>query len=673
MEVIHNTMSRIDDLSIKTIMMLSADGVQKANSGHPGMPMGDAAMAYVLWKKFLRHNPKNPLWANRDRFVLSAGHGSMLLYSLLHLTGHDISMDDIKDFRQFESKTPGHPEYCLQCGIEMTTGPLGQGFATGVGMAMAEKYLSSMFNKPGFRLFDHYVYGIVSDGDLMEGVSSEAASLAGHLGLGKIIYLYSDNKITIDGGTDLTFTENVQSRFKAYGWHTEKVDAYDLKAVEKAIGDAKKEKAKPSLLLMQTHIGYCSPSKQDTSDAHGSPLGEEEIKSIKKSFGFPPAKKFYVPAEVKKNMISAVAAGRKMDADWNSILKRYRKKHAKLASLLDDAMNGRLPEGWDAELPKFAAGEKVATRSASGKFLNSVAGNLPHLIGGSADLAPSNNTFIKGAPEFNRKRAARNIHFGVREHAMGAIMNGIALSDILIPYGGTFLIFTDYLRPASRLSALMGKQAIYVMTHDSIGLGEDGPTHQPIEHMASYRAMPNMTLIRPADANETVEAWKIALNKKDGPTMLVLTRQGLPVIDRRKCSSAANLKKGGYVLYETRGKKPRVILISSGSEISLCLDSALELEKARIPVRVVNMASTELFDAQPPKYRESVLPSAIRARLSVEAGASIGLQKYVGLDGDSVGIDRFGASAPASVLFKKFGFTVDNVVNKAKGLLQRGR
>jgi transketolase len=664
-------MARIDDLSYKTIMMLSADGVQKANSGHPGMPMGDAAMAYVLWKKFLRHNPKNPQWANRDRFVLSAGHGSMLLYSLLHLTGHDISLDDIKDFRQFQSKTPGHPEYCLPCGIEMTTGPLGQGFATGVGMAMAEKYLARTFNKPGFRLFDHHIYGIVSDGDLMEGVSSEAASLAGHLGLGKIVYLYSDNKITIDGGTDLSFTENVQNRFKAYGWHAEKVDAYDLKAIEKAIRTAKNEKSKPSLLLMQTHIGYGSPHKQDTSDAHGAPLGEEEIKLVKKSFGFPPSKKFYIPATVKKNMMTAVAAGRKMDSDWSAMLRRYRKKHKKLAALLEAAMNGLLPEGWDAELPRFKAGEKVATRSASGKFLNAVADGLPHLIGGSADLAPSNNTFIKGAPEFNKKRAARNIHFGVREHAMGAIMNGMSLSDILIPYGGTFLIFTDYLRPASRLSALMGKHVIYVMTHDSIGLGEDGPTHQPIEQIASYRVMPNMTLIRPADANETVEAWKAALKKTDGPTMLVLTRQGLPVIDRRKCASAANLRKGGYVLYETKGRKPRIILIASGSEVSLCLNAAPELEKARIPVRIVNMASTELFEAQTAKYRDSVLPGDVRARLAVEAGASLGLQKYVGLDGDVIGLDRFGASAPAGVLFRKFGFTADNVVKRAKGLLGR--
>jgi transketolase len=536
-------------------------------------------------------------------------------------------------------------------------------------MAMAEKYLAKTFNKPGFRLFDHHVYGIVSDGDLMEGVSSEAASLAGHLGLGKIVYLYSDNKITIDGGTDLSFTENVQNRFKAYGWHTEKVDAYDLKAIEKAIRGARGEKSKPSLLLMQTHIGYGSPHKQDTSDAHGAPLGEDEIKLVKKNFGFPPARKFHIPPEVKKNMMSAVAAGRKMDSHWSAMFKGYGKKHKKQAALLENAMNGRLPEGWDAQLPKFKAGEKIATRSASGKFLNAVADGLPHLIGGSADLAPSNNTFIKGASEFNKKRAARNIHFGVREHAMGAIMNGMALSDILIPYGGTFLIFTDYLRPASRLSALMGKRAIYVMTHDSIGLGEDGPTHQPVEHLASYRAMPNMTLIRPADANETVEAWKVALNRTDGPTMLVLTRQGLPVMDRKKCASAANLRKGGYVLYETKGKNPRLILIASGSEVSLCMDAAAELEKARIPVRVVNMACTEMFEAQTAKYRESVLPDSLRSRLAVEAGATMGLRKYVGLDGDVIGLDRFGASAPAGVLFRKFGFTVDNVVKRARALL----
>ncbi|MCK4910982.1 MAG: transketolase, partial [Thermodesulfovibrionales bacterium] len=481
-------MAKIDDQSIKTIMMLSADAVQKANSGHPGMPMGDAAMAYVLWQKFLRHNPKNPAWPNRDRFVLSAGHGSALLYSLLHLTGHNISMDDIKDFRQLGSKTPGHTEYEPECGIETTTGPLGQGFATGVGMAMAEKYLAGQFNKPGFKLVDHMIYGIVSDGDLMEGISSEAASLAGHLGLGGIVYLYSDNKISIEGSTDLTFTENVKKRFDAFKWHTIRVDGYDKVALVKSIKAAKAEKSRPSLILVRTHIGYGSPHKHDSAAAHGSPLGVEELKLTKKALGVP-NRSFHVPSEVKKNMRKAVGEGRALESAWNALFKRYKRKYPRLAEQWDTVSNGKLPKGWDKGLPKFKPSDgKVATRSASGKFLNAVAGKLPHLIGGSADLAPSNNTEVKGAPFFTAKKAGRNIHFGVREHAMGAAINGMALSGMLIPYCGTFLIFTDYLRPASRLSALMGLHCIYVMTHDSIGLGEDGPTHQPIEHLASYRA-----------------------------------------------------------------------------------------------------------------------------------------------------------------------------------------
>ncbi len=663
-------MAKIDDQSIKTIMMLAADAVQKANSGHPGMPMGDATMAYVLWNKFYRRNPKNPEWANRDRFVLSAGHGSMLMYSLLHLTGHGISMDDIKNFRQLGSKTPGHPEYCLPCGIEATTGPLGQGFAMGVGMAMAEKYLGHMFNKPGHKIVDYNIYGILSDGDMMEGVSSEAASLAGHLGLGKIVYLYSDNKISIEGPTDLAFTESVKKRFDAYGWHTMKVDGYDQRALEKAMKIAKRATARPSLLLVRTHIGHGSPHKHDSAAVHGAPLGKEELKLTKAALGVP-NRSFYVPADVKKHMRKALAEGAKLEQEWNAKFKSYKRKHRELAALWKDISSGKLPKGWDKGLPKFKPSDgKIATRAASGKFLNAVADRLPHLIGGSADLAPSNNTEIKGAPFFDRKKAGRNIHFGVREHAMGAAINGMALTNMLIPYCATFLIFTDYLRPASRLSALMGAHCVYVMTHDSIGLGEDGPTHQPIEHLASYRAMPNMTLIRPADANETVEAWKVALRHKGGPVMLALSRQGLPVIDRKVCSPASGVAKGGYVLRDTKGR-PDVILISSGSEVSLCLDAAEALQKRNVKARVVSMASMELFEAQPVEYRRSVLPPSVTKRIAVEAAATFGWEKYVGLEGRVMGIDTFGESAPAGDIYRHFGLTVENIVKEAAALKRR--
>ena len=663
-------MAKIDDQSIKTIMMLSADAVQKANSGHPGMPMGDATMAYVLWRKFLRHNPKNPAWPNRDRFVLSAGHGSMLLYSLLHLTGHNISMDDIKNFRQLGSHTPGHPEYCLDCGIETTTGPLGQGFATGVGMAMAEKYLAGQFNKPGFKLVDHNVYGIVSDGDLMEGLSSEAASLAGHLSLGKIVYLYSDNKISIEGSTDLAFTENVKKRFDAYKWHTIKVDGYDQRALAKAMKAAKAEKSRPSLILVRTHIGYGSPHKQDSAGAHGAPLGADELKLTKKALGVP-NRSFYVPAEVKKHMREAIGEGKKLESAWSALFKKYKRKYPDLAEQWGTVSNGNLPKGWDKGLPKFKPSDgKVASRSASGKFLNAVAEKLPHLIGGSADLAPSNNTEVKGAPFFTAKKAGRNIHFGVREHAMGSAINGMALSGMLIPYCGTFLIFTDYLRPASRLSALMGLHCIYVMTHDSIGLGEDGPTHQPIEHLASYRAMPNMTVIRPADANETIEAWKVAVKHKGGPVMLALSRQGLPTVDRSTHGAASGVKMGAYVLRDTVGK-PDIILISSGSEVSLCLDAAEALSKRDVKARVVSMASMELFEAQPDEYKRSVLPASVTLRIAVEAGTTFGWERYVGLEGKVMGIDTFGDSAPARELYEHFGLTVDNIVKEAYALKRR--
>jgi transketolase len=663
-------MGRIDDLCIRTIMMLSADAVERAKSGHPGMPMGDASMAYVLWDRLLRHNPRNPAWQNRDRFVLSAGHGSILLYSLLYLTGHGISLDDIKNFRQWGSKTPGHPEYCLSCGIETTTGPLGQGFATGIGMAMAERYLAGMFNRPGFPIVDYNIYGIVSDGDLMEGISSESASLAGHLGLGKVVYLYSDNKITIEGSTELSFTEDVRRKFQALGWHTEQVDGYDLKGLEKAIRKARAEKKRPSLIIARTHLGYGCPGKQDCASAHGAPLGAEEIALVKKLFGLP-ARQFNVPGEVLRHMRKAVSKGRELEGRWKALFRKYARKHPGLADRWRLLAEGGLPTGWQKNLPRFQTVEgPVATRSASGKALNALAEALPQLVGGSADLAPSNNTFLKNHTAFAPGRAGRNIHFGVREHTMGAVLNGMALSGMLIPYGGTFLVFSDYMRPAERLAALMGIRVIYVFTHDSIGVGEDGPTHQPIEHLNSLRAIPNFTVIRPADANETTEAWKVAIAHRDGPVALVLSRQKLPVIDREACAPAAGLRKGGYVLSDSRGG-PDVILISSGSEVHLCMQAAEALRAGGVRTRVVNMASFELFDRQPESYRNEVLPPKVEARLAVEAGSRLGWHKYVGLKGSVLGIDRFGASAPGGVLFEKFGFTKDNVVRLARALLKK--
>jgi len=659
-----------DELCINTIRMLSADAVQKANSGHPGMPMGDAAMAYVLWTKFLKHNPKNPIWHNRDRFVLSAGHGSMLLYSLLHLTGHKILLEDIKNFRQWGSPTPGHPEYCPECGIELTTGPLGQGFATGVGMAMAEKYLSDMFNQPGFPVVDYNTYGIVSDGDIMEGVSSEAASLAGHLKLGKIVYLYSDNKITIEGKTDITFTEDVAGRFEACGWHVQRVTGDDLKGIEKAIATAKKKKDKPSLIIVRTHIGFGSPHKQDTSDAHGCPLGEEELKLTRERLGWPD-KKFYIPKEALKHMRKAVQNGKKVETSWNTLWGRYSKKYPELAQKWGSLSEGKLPEGWEAVLPVFKPTDGfIATRSASGKVLNAIADKLYHLIGGSADLAPSNNTHLKKYPDFGTAKRGRNIHFGVREHAMAAALNGMALSRMLIPYGGTFLVFSDYMRPAIRLAALMGAHVIYVFTHDSIGLGEDGPTHQPVCHLTSLRAMPHLNVIRPADANETAEAWKIALKDSGRPHALILSRQGLPVIDRGKHAPAAGIAKGGYILSDSKGT-PDIILLSSGAEAHPVLAAAEIMRRSGTKARVVNMACFELFERQSAAYKNHVLPPTVEKRLAVEAGSTLGWYKYVGLKGEVIGIDCFGASAPAKVLFEKFGLSVDNIVNQSKKLLKK--
>ncbi len=663
----------IDELCINTIRMLSADAVQKANSGHPGMPMGDAPMAYILWSKFLTHNPKNPFWHNRDRFVLSAGHGSALLYSLLHLSGYDLSLDDIKNFRQWESKTPGHPEYAPAYGIETTTGPLGQGFATGVGMAIAEKYLSEMFNKPGFPVVDYHIYGIVSDGDLMEGVTSEAASLAGHLKLGKIVYLYSDNKITIEGPTDITFTEDVAKRFTAYGWQVLQAGGNDINQIEDAIKKAKKEKDRPSLIMVRTNIGFGSPNKQDTPDVHGSPLGEEELCLTKKNLCCPPNTKFCIPGAVAVHLKGAVKKGKISETAWNALMKRYSKKYPELAKEWATLSGKKLPEGWEKLLPVFSPSDgAVATRSASGKVLNAIAGALPQLIGGSADLAPSNNTYLKKYPDLGNEKRGRNIHFGVREHAMGAALNGMALSGMLIPYGGTFFVFADYMKPAIRLSSLMKQHVIYVLTHDSIGLGEDGPTHQPIEQLTALRAMPHLSVIRPADANETAVAWKAAITDKARPHALILSRQNLPVLDRQKYPAAEGLLKGGYVLSDSKGV-PDIILLSSGSEIHLVLAVAESLRKDGLKTRVVNMACFEFFDAQPEAYRNKVLPPSVEARLAVEAGATLSWHKYVGLKGDIMGLDRFGASAPAKVLFEKFGFTTESIAGRAKRLLKRKR
>ncbi len=661
---------QLDELCINTIRMLSIEGVEKAKSGHPGAPMGDAAMAYVLWTRHLRHNPKNPAWINRDRFVLSAGHASMLLYSLLHLTGYSLPMSELKRFRQWGSLTPGHPEVDRDIGIEMTTGPLGQGFASGVGMAMAQRYLSGYFNKKGFPIFDYHIYGILSDGDLMEGVASEAASLAGHLGLGRIVYLYSDNRITIDGTTDISFTEDRGKRFEAYGWHVQHVDGLDIKEIDTAIQKAKKETKRPSIIIARTHIGYGSPHKQDSPSAHGSPLGEEEIKLVKEHFGWPQKPAFYLPKIALTHFRKAVKKGRADEVAWKEVVKRYNKKFRDLGGLLKDLGTGRLPDGWESSLPGFDVDTgKMATRSASGKVLNSIAGNLPMLIGGSADLAASNNTDLKGLGEFAVDSAGRNIRFGVREHAMGSVMNGMALSGI-IPYGATFLVFSDYMRPAIRLAALMRIRVVYIFTHDSIGLGEDGPTHQPIEHLASLRAIPNLDVIRPADANEVSVAWKMAIQRSDGPTAIILTRQGLPVLDRKKYTSASGVTKGGYIIAESpHAKKPDLIVIATGSEIEIALAAHERMTADGLAVRVVNMASWEVFERQTLNYRKKVLPPDVRARLAIEAASPMGWERYVGIDGAILGINKFGASAPAGVVFEKYGFTLDNVIKLAHGLL----
>ncbi len=663
---------KLDDLCVNTIRVLSAECVERANSGHPGMPMGAAPMAYVLWTKFLKHNPRHPAWFNRDRFVLSAGHGSMLLYSLLHLTGYDLPLSELFNFRQWESKTPGHPEYGLTPGVETTTGPLGQGFANGVGMAIAERYLAAAFNRPGYEVIDHFTYAIVSDGDLMEGISHEAASLAGHLGLGKLIYLYDDNHISIEGSTDLAFTETRTLRFEAYGWHVQQVeDGNDLDAIEKAIVSAQKETRKPSFIAVRTHIGYGSPNKQDKASAHGEPLGKEELKLTKQKLGWPLEPEFHVPDEALKVFRAALEQGKAEETRWTYLFDRYRKAFPDQAKTMDQWMKRELPEGWEADLPAFPADPKgAATRAASGNVLNALAKRIKNLVGGSADLAPSNQTLIKGEGDFQAEQfGGRNFRFGVREHGMGAILNGMALHGGLLPYGGTFLIFSDYMRPAIRLAALMQLQVIYVFTHDSIGLGEDGPTHQPVEQLAALRAIPNLTVLRPCDASETAEAWRFALNHRNGPVALVLTRQGVPVLDRSVFAPAAGLQQGAYVLADLLKGNPDLLLIASGSEVHIAIEAAKTLGQKGIPCRIVSMPSRELFDKQPESYRRDVLAPEIKTRIAIEAGRTQGWWRYVGEKGDVVGIEHFGASAPYKVLYEKFGVSADRVVEKALKLL----
>ncbi|WP_138991728.1 transketolase [Larkinella sp. C7] len=663
----------IEQLGINTVRILAADAVQKANSGHPGLPMGAAPMGHILWTEAMNYNPKNPDWPNRDRFILSAGHGCMLQYCYLYLTGYELSMNDLKAFRQLDSQTPGHPEYGLSKGIEITTGPLGQGFANGVGFAIGQYHLAARYNKPDFPLFDYKIYAICSDGDMMEGITAEAASLAGHLQLGNLIYFYDDNHISIEGSTDLTFTEDVAQRFLSYGWHVQVVpDGNDLEALYQAVKAAQGETKRPSLIKVRTHIGYGSPNKEDTAEAHGSPLGADEIKLVKEKFGFDPEKSFVVPEDVLQYYRGIGKERAKKEDKWNDLYKAYKAKYPELAEEYELVSNGQLPKGWEKKIPVFAAGdEKIATRKASGKVLNAIADALPHLIGGSADLSPSTDTDLKNYQSFSvENRDGRIFHFGIREHAMGAILNGLAVTKGIIPYGATFLVFSDYMRPPIRLAAIMKIRPIFIFTHDSIGLGEDGTTHQPIEQLMALRAMPNVVVIRPADANETAQAWRVAIQHPGGPVVIVLTRQGLPVIDQEKYTPATELEKGAYILSDSE-KEPDVILMGTGSEVSLLFQAQEALKKEAISARVVSMPSFELFDRQSAAYKEKVFPKALKKRLAVEAGAEMGWYKYVTDEGDILGMTTFGESAPAEELFKKFGFTVTNVVKRAKALLDR--
>jgi transketolase len=664
METAEKMTTETETLCINTVRILAADAVQKANSGHPGTPMALAPLGHLLWSRFMNYNPQNPNWPNRDRFILSAGHACMLQYSFLYLTGYNLTLNDIKKFRQLHSKTPGHPEYGLLDGIEATTGPLGQGFANGVGMGIAQKWLADRYNKPGYDLFDYHIYVICSDGDLMEGITSEAASVAGNLKLGNLIYIYDDNHITIEGNTAITFSEDSAERFRAYGWHVQVLpDGNDLTAMEDAIKKAKDETGKPSIIKLRTHIGYGSPNKVDSASAHGSALGEDEVKLVKKFFGFDPDQSFVVPDNVLSFYRAAGKKGIEKEKQWNNVFNQYREKYPVEANEYVTTSSGKLPGSWKEKLPVFSGDEKIATRKASGKILNAIADQIPFLIGGSADLSPSTDTILDKYESFSPEHYdGRNFHFGIREHSMGAILNGIALTKGFIPYGATFLIFSDYMRPPMRLAAISKIKPIYVFTHDSIGLGEDGTTHQPVEQLAGLRSVPNFTVIRPADANETVHAWRVALEHSGGPVAIVLTRQGLPIINQDKYAKASNLEKGAYILSES-AEPPGVILIGTGSEVSLLLKAQDKLKEKSIHARVVSMPSWELFEKQDAAYKESVFPKNIRKRLSVEAASTLGWLKYTTEDGKSLGLNHFGESAPAEDLFKEFGFTVENIVS----------
>ena len=650
------------------------DTVQKANSGHPGTPMGAAAMAYVLWDRFLKHNPGDPTWPDRDRFILSPGHASALLYSLLHLTGYDLPLEEMKQFRQWGSKTPGHPEYGLTPGVEMTTGPLGQGFAHGIGMAVAERWLANHYNHSGHEIINHRTYAIVSDGDLQEGVASEAASLAGTLRLGKVIYLYDDNDISIEGNTDIAFAENVAQRFQAYGWHViGPVDGIDPEVVDSAIRMAQAETARPSLIICRTVIGYGSPNKAGTASAHGEPLGEEEIRLTKEQLGWPYQEPFTLPEEAQSHFRQAQDRGRSYQEEWQARMEDYRREYPVEAAMLEEALKGHLPDGWDQDLDGLFndADKPMATREASGRVMNAIAERVHSFTGGSADLAPSTKTLLKDHGHYGfEEYCGHNMHFGVREHAMGSIANGMALHGGTIPYTATFLIFSDYMRPPIRLAALMDLRVVYIFTHDSIGLGEDGPTHQPIEQLLSLRAIPNVVVLRPADATETVEAWKVAMERRDGPTVLVMGRQNLPVLDRKTYAAAAGVQRGAYVLWEA-SENPETILIGTGSEVHIALDAGKILEEKGIMARVVSLPSWKLFDAQSTDYRSSVLPSKVRARVAIEAATTMGWERYVGIEGVTLGIPHFGASAPAGVLYEKFGLTAQRMADEAETLVKR--
>ena len=661
----------LDQLCINTIRFLAVDTVQKAKSGHPGTPMGAAPMAYALWDRFLKHNPADPTWPNRDRFVLSCGHASALLYSLLHLTGYNLPMDELKQFRQWGSKTPGHPEHGLTPGVEATTGPLGQGFGNAVGMALAERWLAGQYNRPGHEIIDHHTYALVSDGDLQEGIASEAASMAGTLGLGKLIMLYDDNDISIEGDTDITFGENVAQRFQAYGWHViGPIEGMDVEAVSSALTAAKAETGKPSIIVCRTVIGYGSPNKAGKGSAHGDPLGEEEVVLAKENLKWAPSDAFSIPAEAGAHLGLASGRGDVKQVEWNAVFSEYREAFPEDAQQLDDALRGKLPAGWEDGLNGlFDKPDPIATRSASNVVMNAISKNVPAFIGGSADLAPSTRTILDDRGHIgNGEFSGHNLHFGVREHAMGAVANGIALHGGAIPYTATFLVFSDYMRPSIRLGAIMGQQVIYVFTHDSIGVGEDGPTHQPIEHLMALREIPGLVVSRPADATETVEVWRGAMARQDGPTVMAFTRQNLPVLDRSVLSPASGVLKGGYILWES-GDSPQVVIMATGSEVHIALEAGQALDSEGIAARVVSMPSWEVFDEQPKEYRDSVLPPSLRARVSVEAGTTMGWERYVGLDGASVGMSGYGASAPAAVLYENFDITAKRVADEARKLV----